>query len=228
MQFLANWLHVRRRGLAGPGRRLGRRHRLRRLGHPARGLRPGRVRATCGCATRPRPFDPARAQAWLDWFDAQQGRGGRVRPGHAAPRRARRPGGTGGGAAPAASSRRWATQVAAWFDRQDWLPRTPDLLGAHLVPRRRGLRLTQEADHDGDDWSVDRQVLTLTDGLRWAEEVDPVALALVSGADGTVPLRDQLAVLAAAFETPEPVLAAMAVPVVAHLVERGILLPAPA
>ena len=53
-----------------------------------------------------------------------------------------------------------------------------------------------------------------------------MTLALVSGADGTVPVRDQVAVLAAAFETPEPVLAALAGPVIAHLVERGILLPA--
>jgi hypothetical protein len=92
--------------------------------------------------------------------------------------------------------------------------------------RAPGVRLTQEAGHDGDDWTVDRQVLSLADGLRWSEEVDPVALALVAGADGMVPVREQLAVLAAAFDTPEPVLAAMATPVVRHLVERGFLLPA--
>jgi hypothetical protein len=74
-----------------------------------------------------------------------------------------------------------------------------------------------------DDWAVERQVVTLPDGLRWSEEVDPVALALIAGADGTVTVRDQLAVLAAAFETPEPLLAVMAEPIVAHLVERGFL-----
>jgi hypothetical protein len=72
---------------------------------------------------------------------------------------------------------------------------------------------------------VDRQVLTLTEGLRWAEEVDPVALALVSGADGTVPMRDQIAVLASAFDTAPPLFAAMAGPLLAHLVERGFLIP---
>jgi len=40
-----------------------------------------------------------------------------------------------------------------------------------------------------------------------------------------VTIREQLAVLAAAFDTPEPVLAAMATPVVTQLVERGFLLP---
>ncbi len=63
--------------------------------------------------------------------------------------------------------------------------------------------------------------MSLTGGLGWSEEVDPVALALISGADGQVTVRDQLAVLAAAFDT--PALATMAVPVVAHLVERGFL-----
>jgi hypothetical protein len=65
----------------------------------------------------------------------------------------------------------------------------------------------------------------MTEGLRWAEEVDPVALALVSGADGTVPMRDQIAVLASAFDTAEPLFAAMVTPLLAHLVERGYLIP---
>jgi hypothetical protein len=55
--------------------------------------------------------------------------------------------------------------------------------------------------------------------------VDPVTLALIDGADGTVPIREQIAVLAAAFDTPEPTLAAMAAPVVTQLVERGVLIP---
>jgi len=70
---------------------------------------------------------------------------------------------------------------------------------------------------------VDRQLLALRDGLRWSEEVDPLVLALVGGCDGTVPLRDQLAVLAAAHEVAEPVLAEVAGPIVGHLVERGFI-----
>ena len=62
-------------------------------------------------------------------------------------------------------------------------------------------------------------------GLRWSEEVDPLVLALVSGADGQVPLRDQLALLAAAHEVAEDDLADAAGPIVAHLVERGIVEP---
>ncbi len=115
-------------------------------------------------------------------------------------------------------------QIAAWFDRQDWLAAHRDPLAARLT-RAPGLRLTQYADHDGEDWAVQTQVLTATEGLCWAQEVDPVTLALVSGADGSVPVQEQLAVLAAAFDTPEPVLAATAAQVVTQLVERGFLLP---
>ena len=167
-------------------------------------------------------FDPARAQAWLDWFDARKIEAvgfGLVtirRGGHDDPlvrveelRQSQPPPGP---------------EVAAWFDRQDWLRAHPDLLG-HRYVRSAGLRLSQDAEHDGTDWAVDRQTLTLTEGLRWSEEMDPVALALVSGADGTVAMREQIAVLASAFDTPEPLFAGMTAPLLAHLVERGFLIP---
>jgi hypothetical protein len=169
------------------------------------------------------PFDPARAQAWLDWFDAQKIEA--VGFGLVTVRRA-------GRADPVVRAEDlrqnveppMGAQVSAWFRRQDWLTGQGDLLDARLV-RAPGMRLTQEADHDGDDWAVQRQVLSQTDGLRWSQEVDPVALALVSGADGKATVRDQVAVLAAAFATPAPLLGAMALPLVRHLVERGFLLP---
>jgi hypothetical protein len=63
--------------------------------------------------------------------------------------------------------------------------------------------------------------VSLEAGLRWSEEVEPVALALIAGADGSATVADQLAILAAAFET--PALASMGEPIVAYLVERGFL-----
>jgi hypothetical protein len=166
------------------------------------------------------PFDPIRAEAWLDWFDATKAeavgygvvtlrRSGREVPVVRVEDLRQTPEPSLG------------AHVPAWFERQDWLARH-DLLAA-VYTKAPGLRLTQDATWAGDDWSVDRQVLVQSDGLKWSEELDPVALALVSGADGSAPLRDQLDVLAAAFET--PALAALARPVVAHLVERGYLLP---
>jgi methylase of polypeptide subunit release factors len=172
------------------------------------------------------PFDPARAPAWLDWFDANKVEA--VGFGVVTIRRSGRE-----QAVVRVEELRQRVEpplgrrIEQWFTRQSWLAAQPSILDTRPV-RAPGITLTQEAGHDGDDWAVHKQVLTLADGLRWSEEVDPVALALVSGADGSVPVRDLVAVLAQAFDTPEPVLAAMSEPVVAHLVERGYLIPADA
>ena len=112
-------------------------------------------------------------------------------------------------------------QVAAWFDRQDAV-RAGGLLSRRYRTAA-GLRLHQEATIGTQGWAVDRQRLALPHGLRWTEEVDPLVLALVSGCDGGVALKDQLTVLAAAHEVDEEVLAEVAEPIVAHLVERGFL-----
>ena len=222
MQFLANWLHMSgedwRDRVAGwvAGTGLDAWIVQREVSDPVEYVNLWLRDAS-------EPFDPGRAQAWLDWFDAAKAeavgygvvtlrRSGRDVPVVRAEELRQAPEPSLG------------AHVPAWFERQDWIA-GHDLLSA-VFTRADGLRLTQEATFAGDDWAVDRQVLVQDEGLRWAEEVDPVALALVSGADGTVPLRDQLAVLAAAFDTPEPTLAAMAVPVVSHLVERGYLTPA--
>jgi methylase of polypeptide subunit release factors len=117
--------------------------------------------------------------------------------------------------------------VGRWFHRQDWLRShgREELLGARLTTAP-DLALRQDAHRGPDGWEVDRQQLALTGGLHWAEEIDPVALALVGGCDGSVALRDQLDLLALAHEVDVAVLAEVAVPLVAHLVERGFLLPA--
>lgn len=171
------------------------------------------------------PADPGRTEAWLDWFDAHKVTGvgfGIVtlrRGGHDDPvvrvEDLRQPVEPPLGA-----------HVAAWFDRQDWLRiRDPRALLAARYRAADGLTLRQDATLGDGGWAVDRQVLALPDGLRWSEEVDPLVLALVAGCDGSVPLRDQVALLAVAHDAPEPDLAEVAVPLVAHLVERGMLTP---
>ncbi|MEE6262991.1 DUF7782 domain-containing protein [Plantactinospora sonchi] len=169
--------------------------------------------------------DPQRAAAWLDWFDAQKveavgfGLVSLRRAGHDDPvvrvedLRQQVPSPLG-------------EQIAAWFDRQDWLRARGD--AGLLTTRFRaadGLQLRQEATMGDDDWVVDRQVLAMSHGLRWTEEVDPLVLALVSGANGQVPLREQLAVLALAHDVPAEDLADVAGPIIGHLVERGFLEP---
>jgi methylase of polypeptide subunit release factors len=170
-------------------------------------------------------LDPQRTAAWLDWFDAHKvaavgfgivslRRSGRDDPVLRVEdlRQTVQPS--------------MAVQVAAWFDRQDWL-RSRDAVDV-LAARYRaapGLQLQQEATMGDEGWAVDRQVLVMPHGLRWSEEVDPLVLALVSGCDGRVPLRDQLAVLAVAHDVPENDLAEAAGPIIAHLVERGLIEP---
>jgi hypothetical protein len=172
--------------------------------------------------------DAARAAEWLDWFDAHKieavgfGLVTLRNSGHDDPvvrvedlrQRVEPP---------------FGDRIAAWFGRQDWL-RDRDLDG--LLDARYqaagGLRLRQEAspaEEAAGGWVVDRQVLAMEHGLRWVEEIDPLVLALVSGCHGEVPLRAQLTLLAAAHQVAEEELAEAAVPVVAHLVERGILVP---
>jgi hypothetical protein len=169
--------------------------------------------------------DPVRAAAWLDWFDANEVDA--VGMGLITLRR-------GGHDDPVvrveelrqAIDQPLGAQISAWLDRQDWLRGrdTPALLHQRYRAAK-GLILAQQATIGAEGWAVDRQVLTLPAGLRWSEEVDPLVLALVGGCDGTVPLGDQLSVLAVAHEVEESTLADVAGPIVAHLVERGFIEP---
>jgi methylase of polypeptide subunit release factors len=170
-------------------------------------------------------FDAVRAAAWLDWFDANKVEG--VGLGLITLRRA-------GRADPLVrieDARQsieapLSDRLAGWLSRLDWCSRHD--AAALLRERYRaapGLALHQEATIGADGWAVDRQLLALPDGLRWSEEVDPLVLALVGGCDGTVPLGDQLAVLAAAHGVAEAALTEVAGPIVEHLVERGFIEP---
>jgi methylase of polypeptide subunit release factors len=170
-------------------------------------------------------FDAVRAADWLDWFDANKVEG--VGLGLITLRRA-------GREDPLvriedvrqAIEAPLSDRLAGWLGRLDWL-RGRDA-GALLRERYRaaqGLTLHQEATIGPEGWAVDRQLLTLPEGLRWSEEVDPLVLALVGGCDGTVPLGDQLAVLAAANEVATSALVEVAGPIVGHLVERGFIEP---
>ncbi|WP_088995340.1 DUF7782 domain-containing protein [Micromonospora echinaurantiaca] len=169
--------------------------------------------------------DPHRMADWLDWFDAHKveaigfGIVSLRRAGHDDPvirveelrQRVEAPMGD---------------RIAGWFDRQDWLrSRGADGLLAERYRAAEGLQLRQEATMGDEGWAVDRQVLAMPHGLRWTEEIDPLVLALVGGADGRLPLRDQLALLAAAHDVAVEELAEAAGPIVAHLVERGFIEP---
>lgn len=170
--------------------------------------------------------DAARRADWLDWFDAQKIEA--VGLGLITLR-------AGGHDDPTVRleelrqqvEQPLGAQVAAWFGRQDWLRSRSfeGVLGARLKAAD-GVVLRQDASLGGDGWEVGRQRLALTTGLCWVDDIDPVTLALVGGCDGTLTLQDQVDLLAAAHEVDPSVLSEAAVPLVAHLVERGYLVPA--
>jgi len=114
-------------------------------------------------------------------------------------------------------------RVSEWFDRREWL-RHNDLLAARYRLAD-GLQLRQEATMGEDGWAVDRQLLAIPQGMRWVEEIDPLILALVSGSSGVLPMRDQLSLLAQAHGVLGEELEKALMPVIDHLVERGMLIP---
>src|SRR5262245_34107471 len=156
-----------------------------------------------------------------------QGRRRRLRACHRSPCRALRSRGTRRVVTPAVNAP-FGNEIAGWFDRQDWLrwrPSAESLLAERYFAAS-GLTLLQEAQMSVDGWDVTRQTLQQTDGLRWSEDIDPILLALIGGCDGSVPLREQVAVLAAAYDAAPETLGAAVATLVPHLVERGFIEPA--
>lgn len=210
MQFLANWLHVTGEQwedrvadwLAGTG--LDAWVIQREVSDPV-----AYVNLWLTDAAEDPARQPAIAAAWLDWFDAQKVDAvgfGLI---------TLRAGGHDDPTVRIEDLRQtvdgsFGPLIGDWFARQDFL-RSGDLLGTRFVAAP-GLTLRQEATRGPDGWEVGQQVLSLPDGLRWNEEVDPVALTLVGACDGSVTLRDQVDVLAAAHGVPAEVLADVAVP----------------
>jgi hypothetical protein len=165
--------------------------------------------------------DLARAAAWLDWFDEQRIEA--VGFGLVTLRRR-----TGGGVPRVRIEdlrqqveQPLGSHIADWFSRQDLL-RTTDLLSTRLSAAP-GLVLRTESVLGQEGWAENLRVIAQTGGLRWTEEVDEATAALVASCSGHLTLADQLELLAAAHGLDEHALVEVAVPVVAHLVERGYL-----
>jgi hypothetical protein len=223
LQYLANWVHVageewqdRVAGwFAGTGCDLW--VIQREVTHPLDYVRLWLADAAEG-------HDPQRVAAWLEWFDQHKIEA------------------VGFGLVTARRSDRdnpivvceelrqshdepLGDEVARWFDRQEWLAATdlPTLLDTRfrVAP---GVVLKQEATQADGGWEVSRQLLEMTTGLRWVEEIDPLIVSLAGGCDGQVSLRDQIALLAAAHEAPAELLGPALAGMVRHLVERGILI----
>jgi len=167
--------------------------------------------------------DPQAMAAWLDWFDAKKATG------------------VGFGMVTARLSGRqdpivhcdeirhqveapYADRIAGWFDRYDLIAGlTPERLLAARLKLADGVELRQDAALGEDGWEVGRQVLAQTRGMHFVEKIDPLLVAFLGGCNGLVPVRTQIALLAAAHEAPDGLLAASLAPVITHFVQRGFL-----
>lgn len=117
-------------------------------------------------------------------------------------------------------------QVTEWFSRSDRLRFAQQggraLVDARLV-RARNVRLEQVAAAGVAGWTVTEQRLRLVSGLGSSIDIDPIGAALVAGANGDATLRQQLDVLAAAYEVDADDLTRSAVPAITALVQAGFL-----
>lgn len=116
--------------------------------------------------------------------------------------------------------------IFSWFQRQEWLrhhPRSALLDARYTTPD--ALRLHSEMIRGADGWDIQRELLSLGSGMRWLHEVEAPVATLVGGCDGSVRIRDQIAILAAAYGEDEDDLANAFEPMIRFLVERGFILP---
>jgi hypothetical protein len=121
-------------------------------------------------------------------------------------------------------------ETAVWLDRVDWLRAhgSPDALLAQRfeVPPSVVLEeVSSPASPDEDGWTTLVRRLHRTDGPGWQHELDELAVALLAGCRGALPLDDLLILLATAHEAPVDALAAVALPAVRSLVLHGMLVP---
>ena len=113
-------------------------------------------------------------------------------------------------------------QVLEWFARQDRL-RDVDILNARLI-RAPSLRLEQTRAAGPAGWALTEQWLRMGGGLGDRVLIDDDIVGLiVAGATGDVTLRQQLEVIAAAYEIDVAALAEASARVVVQYVTSGLL-----
>lgn len=176
--------------------------------------------------TDPRsPQGRARAEAWLDWFDAQHVDG--VGFGFVTVRTT--------GAADStvvcedlrhAYDDPLGPESADWLDRVAWLRGTGDamLLDTVFVVAA-DVRLERSSAPGPEGWQGGTPVLHRTGGPGWRHETDERGAALLSGCTGALPVGELIGLLAAAHDEPVDAMVAAALPVLRRLVQHGMLLP---
>jgi hypothetical protein len=124
----------------------------------------------------------------------------------------------------AAGSRLSGSDIAAWSARQDWLAGR-DLLSCRFRPAE-GARLRSAARYQDGAWASEGYTLTTASGPARTHQASDLVVAMISGCDGTVCLRDQLTRMAEQAGIEPAELQKTAIPAVIELIERQVLVPA--
>jgi methylase of polypeptide subunit release factors len=117
-------------------------------------------------------------------------------------------------------------EIATWFARQDWLRSAgpAGLLDASFTVVA-DLIYEQRALLGPTGWQSAVSQLRQARGMRWELETDSAVAGLLSSCTGQVPLRASLALVAELQGLDPAAVTSSLLPVVADLVQRGILLP---
>ncbi|MDR7349670.1 methylase of polypeptide subunit release factors [Glycomyces algeriensis] len=219
MQFLANWLHVAGEDWAE-----------RVTGwFPDEGLQVWAVERE-----RLDPLDYVRtwqrdsgedhdaeqAAAWLAWFETASVAG--VGFGFINVRRTEGPTTVVCEEARHAVETPWRDRVQDWFAVRD-RDLEPETLWQARLRVADGVVLQQTAGIGDEGWDVDRQWLQQANGMRYAEELDPLLVQFMGACDGEAEVRLQVQLLADTYGAAPAMLYAQLYPVIRRLVERGFL-----
>ncbi|RRS02058.1 DUF7782 domain-containing protein [Glycomyces terrestris] len=164
--------------------------------------------------------DAEQAAAWLDWFESEGVDA--VGFGFVAVRRIDGPSRIVCEEVRHAVATPWRDRVA---DRLAVLERPvePEELWEARLRVADGVVLQQTAAVGAEGWDVDRQWLQQAEGMRYAEEVDPLLVAFMGACDGTAEVRLQVQLLADTYGAEPAPLYAQLYPVLRRLLERGFL-----
>ncbi|MEU6859434.1 methyltransferase [Glycomyces sp. NPDC046736] len=219
MRFLANWLH--RKGEAWGERIAG--------WFPETGARVWAVeREVLDPLDYVRTWqrdsgedhDADQAAAWLDWFDVNGVEG--VGFGFIAVRRIDAPTEVVCEEARHAVETPWRDRIADWFALRE-ADLEPETLWTAKLRVAEGVALQQAAAIGEEGWDVDRQWLQQAEGMRYAEEIDPLVVAFMGACTGETEVRLQVQLLADTYGADPAMLYAQLYPIIHRLTERGFL-----
>ncbi|MCC3762180.1 class I SAM-dependent methyltransferase [Glycomyces sp. TRM65418] len=164
--------------------------------------------------------DAEQAARWLDWFEANGVEG--VGFGFIVIRRIDGPTEIVCEAVRHAVETPWRDRVGDWFAMRE-RDLEPETLWQAKLTVAAGVALQQVAAPSAEGWDVDRQWLQQANGMRYAEEVDPLIVGFLGGCNGQAEVRLQVRLLADGYGAEPAMLYAQLYPVIRRLIERGFL-----